>query len=282
MSDERSIRASPVIATEVLESDVFFEVFDHLPRQGPGDRKSAARALGMCPDLPPAPTIVDLGCGAGGQTLHLADLVPTGTILAIDRHAPSIERLRTSIAQRGLQGRVDALVGDMARPAVPAGSVDLVWSEGALYAIGLPTALRVCHDLLRPGGCLAFTHLVWRKAGPPPEVEASLGLEDPALGWVEDAVTAIRCSGLDLVGHFTLPDDAWWDDFYTPMEARIAALRATYANDPETLAILAELAREPEMHRRHASFYAYEWFVARRPSRTAGRATSSPRSSWRA
>ena len=58
---------------------------------------------------------------------------------------------------------------------------------------------------------------------------------------------------------------AWWDDFYTPMETRIAELRGRYADDAEAVAVLDQLAEEPEMHRRHSDFYAYEFFVARRP-----------------
>jgi hypothetical protein len=46
--------------------DVFFEVFEALPRQGPGNRACAARALGLCRDLPPSPTVLDMGCGVGG------------------------------------------------------------------------------------------------------------------------------------------------------------------------------------------------------------------------
>ena len=45
--------------------------------------------------------IVDLGCGVGGQTLHLADLT-TGSIVAVDSHAPSIERLKATLVTRGL------------------------------------------------------------------------------------------------------------------------------------------------------------------------------------
>ncbi|MCU0299713.1 MAG: hypothetical protein MUF33_14525, partial [Candidatus Nanopelagicales bacterium] len=71
---------------------------------------------------------------------------------------------------------------------------------------------------------------------------------------------------LRLVGHFPLPDDAWWDDFYTPMEARIAELRRKYSGDPEAADILDDLAAEPEMHRRYCAFYAYEFFVVRRPA----------------
>ena len=85
------------------------------------------------------------------------------------------------------------------------------------------------------------------------------------MGRLEDDLAAIDSSGLMLVGHFTLPDEAWWDDFYTPMEARIAQLRGTYARDPEATNILDQLAAEPEMHRRYSAYYAYEFFVATRP-----------------
>jgi hypothetical protein len=48
------------------------------------------------------------------------------------------------------------------------------------------------------------------------------------------------------------------------MQARIAELRGKYAGDTEALLALDRLAEEPEMHRRHSDFYAYEFFVARR------------------
>ncbi len=202
--------------------EIFFEVYENLPRQGPGNRTCAARALGLCRGLREFPAILDLGCGVGGQTLQLAELT-SGSIVAIDRHAPSIERLRAAIAERGLSQRVSAIVGDMARPEQPCGSFDLIWSEGALYSIGLRNALHVCHGLLRP-----------------------------TMGWLDDDVAAIQEYGFELVGHFTLPDEAWWDDFYTPMETRIAELRGKYANDDKALGILDQLADEPEMHRTSA------------------------------
>ncbi len=243
--------------------EIFFEVFEHLPRQGPGNRDCCARALHLCRELPHCPAVLDLGCGAGGQTLHLAELT-AGSIVAIDSHAPSIERLQAAVAERGLSGRISAVVGDMACPGQPAGSFDLVWSEGALYNIGLRAALRVCHGLLRPGGYLAFTDAVWRREDPPAEVRAAFELDYPTMGRVEDDLAALRESGFEPIGHFTLPDEAWWGDFYTPMQARIAELRGKYAGDTEALVALDRLAEEPEMHRRHSDFYAYEFFVARR------------------
>jgi SAM-dependent methyltransferase len=243
--------------------EIFFEVYENLPRQGPGNRTCAARALGLCRELRESPAVLDLGCGVGGQTLQLAELT-SGSIVAIDSHAPSIERLQAAVAARGLSHRVSAIVGDMARTGQPLGVFDLIWSEGALYNIGLREALRVCHGLLRPGGYLAFSDAVWRKENPPPEIRTGFDLDYPTMGWVEGDVAAIRDCGFELVGHFTLPDEAWWDDFYTPMETRIAELRRKYAGDVEASAILDELAEEPEMHRRYSGFYAYEFFVARR------------------
>ncbi|WP_290649846.1 class I SAM-dependent methyltransferase [Aquisalimonas sp.] len=244
--------------------EIFFEVYESLPRQGPGNRSCAARALGLCRELPKSPAILDMGCGVGRQTLQLAELAP-GPIVAIDSHAPSIERLKAAILARGLSQRVSAMVGDMAHPEQAPGSFDLIWSEGALYSIGLQKALRVCHGLLRAGGYLAFTDAVWRKANPPAAVKAGFDRDYPTMGWLEDDVAAIRDCGLELVAHFTLPNEAWWEDFYTPMEARIAELRVKYADDAEAAAILEQLAEEPEMHRRYSDFYAYEFFVARRP-----------------
>ncbi|ADH86633.1 class I SAM-dependent methyltransferase [Desulfurivibrio alkaliphilus] len=249
---------------------LFFELFESLPRQGPGNRECAARALGLCQELPQSPMILDLGCGVGGQTLQLAELIPTGSIVAIDSHAPNIQRLQAAIAERGLAQRVSAIVGDMSRPGQSPGSFDLVWSEGALYNIGLRNALRVGRDLLRPGGYLAFTEPVWRKENPPPEVKESFDLDYPTMGRLDDVLAAIRDRRLQLVGHFTLPDEAWWDDFYTPMEVRVAELRRKYARDAEAAAILDQLAEEPAMHRRFSAFYAYEFFVTRRPLADTG------------
>ena len=130
---------------------LFFEVFETLPRQGPGNRASAAKAFALCRDLPPSPAVLDLGCGVGGQTLYLAELT-SGSIVAVDSHAPSIERLRTTVIERGIARRVSAAVADMGSLELPAASFDLVWSEGALYNLGIENALRVCHTLLRPGG----------------------------------------------------------------------------------------------------------------------------------
>jgi len=171
--------------------EIFFDLYEGLTRQGPGNRACAERALEMCRGLPPSPMVLDLGCGVGEQTLHLASLIPGAVITAVDSHAPSIERLRATAAERGLSDRVRPMVGDMAEPEMPPESCDLIWSEGALYNLGIERALRICRGLLRPGGHLAFTEAVWRKENPPPEVKASFDQDYPTMGRVAEVVGAI-------------------------------------------------------------------------------------------
>ena len=243
--------------------EIFFEIYETLPRQGPGNRACTLKALALCRELPPSPVVLDLGCGVGGQTFHLAEQT-AGSIIAIDHHAPFIERMRVAVDERGLAARIQPVVGDMASPGLAPGSIDLIWSEGALYNLGIENALGTCHELLRPGGHVAFTDAVWRVDHPPPDVKASFDFDYPTMGRVPDVLAAIERVGLALVGHFTLPDEAWWDDFYAPMERRVVELRGKYAGDAAVLAVLDQIAQEPELHRRHSATYAYEFFVARR------------------
>ena len=78
-----------------------------------------------------------------------------------------IDRLRETVAKRGLERRIRPVVGDMGRLGFPPGCFDLIWSEGALYQIDIENALGICRSLLRPGGRLAFTDVVRRKESPP-------------------------------------------------------------------------------------------------------------------
>lgn len=101
---------------------------------------------------------------------------------------------------------------------------------------------------------------------PPAEVRAIFEFDYPAIGPVDHVVAAIARSGLELVDHFTLPDEAWWHDFYTPLQARVRELRHVHASDRDALAVLDQLDAEADMHRRYRAYYAYEFFITRRPA----------------
>ncbi|MBW2465152.1 MAG: hypothetical protein JRH11_26115 [Deltaproteobacteria bacterium] len=137
------------------------------------------------------------------------------------------------------------------------------------------SALRIYHPLLRPGGYFAFTEAVWRKEDPPSDVKASFA-EYPGMGRARDVLAKIDESDFSLVGHFTLPNEDWWDEFYTPMELRIEQLRTKYSGDAEAQAVLEQIAEEPKMHGRSSDYYAYEFFVVRAKVQLAGKMFRRP------
>ena len=90
---------------------IFLEIFGSLPRQGPGNRASARKALRYCENLPNTPEILDSCWGTGTQTFQLAELTQ-GSIVAVDQHSASIEKLNQKLAQLSLTDRIRAQVGE--------------------------------------------------------------------------------------------------------------------------------------------------------------------------
>lgn len=75
----------------------------------------------------------------------------------------------------------------------------------------------------------------------------------------------VRRAGLRLLGDFVLPPEAWWDDYYVPMEARIAGLEYHCRDDPVAMAVLNDCRGEIDCYRRFSDWYGYAFFVARKP-----------------
>lgn len=246
--------------------DIFMEVQRGLPRQGPGDDESTRQALALCGALPERPTVLDVGCGPGMQTIALAEALPDAVIVAVDIHQEYLELLRQAAAAAGMIDRIHTLRGDMTALPVPAESADLIWSEGAAYVMGVATALAAWNPLLKPGGCIAYTELVWLRPDPPAEAASFFADEYPAMGDIAGNLTMLRTAGYEPLGHFTLPDAAWWDHYYTPLESKLPALSALYAHDDAALGVVDMTRREIEMRRRFPNCYGYEFFVGRKPA----------------
>ena len=121
---------------------LMFSFFEGLQRKGPGSDASTLQALTMLGEIPPQPRIVDFGCGAGAASLALAGELDC-TITAIDIHAPFLKEVEERADRLGLSHRISTLQADMANPPLSAGSVDLIWSEGAVYNLGFERGLKL-------------------------------------------------------------------------------------------------------------------------------------------
>jgi SAM-dependent methyltransferase len=246
--------------------EVFFEIHSGLPREAPGDPDSRRRALGLIPELPSEPLILDLACGPGAA-VPLLVRATGGRIVGLDLHAPFLREMRERARREGRGARAAPVHANMeALPFAP-GSFDLVWCEGGLYNVGFRRGLEICREVLKPEGHLAATEAVWLVAEPAEEVRRWWEGEYPGITSIDECVRTIEEAGLALLGHFTLPGSAWWE-YYRPIEARLAELRKKHAADPRALGVLAEHELEIDMYRRYGHCYGYEFFVCGKDVRT--------------
>jgi SAM-dependent methyltransferase len=254
--------------TDDLRSDPrrvarFFEVFESVPRGGPGDPGSTRRALAMMTDLPVQPRVLDIGCGPGAGSSNLARLTG-GRVVALDLHAPFVVQQAAAARAAGLARRLDPVCADMRAAPFAAGVFDLVWSEGALYSIGFRQGLDLCARLVRPGGYVAASEVVWTVDSPPDEVRRWWHAEYPDIAPIAEKASAVTGAGFEIVDHFTLPREAWTLYFYEPMKARLGEFRRAWGGDEVGLAVIAELDAEIDMYERWSHVQGYEFFVARR------------------
>lgn len=243
---------------------LFWEVHSGLAREGPGDEASLRRALSMMTALPAAPDILDIGCGPGAQSLALASLTG-GTITAVDTHPPYLDALNRAAADRGLAERITPVKASMTAMPFDDASFDAIWSEGAIYLMGLKRGLAAWKRFLRPGGYVAVTEPCWLAAKDEiPAGALALWADYPALTGVEAILTTVADAGYRAEGCFVLPPAAWWA-YYGPLQARITQLRDAHRDDPDALEALDAYQAEIDGYRAFGAYYSYLFVVMRAP-----------------
>jgi SAM-dependent methyltransferase len=247
----------------VTPGEVFEALHRGLPQQAPGSDASTLRALACVPDLPARPEILDVGCGPGRQTLALARATG-GRVTAVDVAPPFLEDLVARARAAGLASRVVTRCQSLDALELPEASFDLAWSEGALYTVGVPKALRALRPLLRPRGALCATELCWLVDDPPEPARSFWREAYPQMVTREAVRGAAQAAGYAPLHDFPLPDSDWWDGYYALLEPRIAALRARCAGDATARAALDAAQREIDVLRACPGAYGYVFFVLRR------------------
>ena len=92
--------------------DLLLESHIGLERQGPGSNEAVEQALEFLKPLNQFSQIADLGCGTGGQTIHLAQYL-SGSITGLDMFPEFIEKLNKDAKNMNLGNRVTGIVGSM-------------------------------------------------------------------------------------------------------------------------------------------------------------------------
>lgn len=122
-------------------------------------------------DLAPGEVVVDLGCGAGMDTLLAGRQVqPAGRAIGMDLLPEMVERARTFAASAGLHN-VEFHQAEMESLPLPDASTDVVISNGSINLSARKSrVLAEAHRVLRPGGRLCVADLTIREEQLPSEI----------------------------------------------------------------------------------------------------------------
>ena len=244
--------------------DYFYELFEALPRCGPGDNTSTRRAFNAMPKVPPRPYILDIGCGPGMQTIELAKL-SGGKIIALDNHKPFLDTLMEKAREEELLDNIIPKHMSMLDLDFEENTFDIIWSEGALYFMGFQNGLQRCHRLLKRAGFFAVTEMVCLVNTPPVPVIHYFEKEYPAIKTVGGNLALIQNEGFRVISHFTLPKSAWLESFYLPMEEELIRLKKKYEGNEIASGVFEEMNYEITFFEKFSDFFGYEFFIMEKP-----------------
>ena len=239
------------------------KLHDPLPRGAPGSDATTTRAINALPSLPPSARILDVGCGKGKQTLVLARAYRQ-PVVAIDTHQPYLDHLTQTAAAAGLGHLIETRNLSMDALDYHPESADLIWSEGSVYILGVPAALKLWRPMLKPGALIAFSELTWLIPDPPAEALAFWRTGYPGMETLAGNLARIESEGYDTLETFTVPNDDWWTDYYKPLRDRIGSLRANGAVSPDLAEVLDATEQEIDLLTRHGDSYGYVFYLLRK------------------
>ena len=234
-------------------------------RQGPGGDGETRRALELARlDGSAELRVADIGCGTGAPTLVLAGELPGARITAVDLFPEFLDLLREQARAAGVADRIETREESMDALSFEVESLDLIWSEGAIYHMGFTAGIEAWKPFLRPGGVLAVSEITWLRPDPPKEIWDHWSAEYPEIATAAERISILERGGYDLLGYHALPPSAWIDNYYEPTEGRIPAFLERHANHPDAAELVEMERREADLYRRYREWFSYGFYVARK------------------
>lgn len=234
-------------------------------RQGPGGEEQTSLALKLSGIDPESNIeVADIGCGTGASTLVLARKLQNARITAVDLFPEFLKVLEEDARAAAASNRVLPTAGSMDSLPFEDESLDLIWSEGAIYNIGFSRGIKEWHRFLRPGGVLAVSEITWLCPDPPDDIKRFWEAEYPEIATASKKISILERAGYDMLGYFVLPPACWIDNYYRPTEARIGDFLQRHSGRPEADELVEMERQEAAMYERCQSVYSYGFYVVRK------------------
>jgi ubiquinone/menaquinone biosynthesis C-methylase UbiE len=245
-----------------FDFDLICDYFLNLERQGPGSPEMTLRALSFIDGLGAGSRVADLGCGTGGQTMTLAEAT-AAHITGLDIFPKFIDRFNEQSAAHGFAERVRGVVGSMDNLPLTEGSMDLIWSEGAIYNIGFERGLRYWRQFLKRGGYVAVTENTWFTDERPQEIADFWHAAYPEIDTAANKIAQMQRAGYEFVAAFALPEECWRAFYALQPEAQKIFLQK-HAGNPAAEAFVASERHEKSLWEKYKAFYGYVFYIGRK------------------
>lgn len=240
------------------EFEICIEAFTGLLREGPGNNESTRKALQYLKDLPVSSNILDVGCGSGMPTIEIAKNLNC-KITAIDVYPLFLEELNTRAKNESLSDKIVTLNKSMFEMDFEPESFDIIWAEGSIYIFGTERALKEWTYFLKKDGYLVFTECSWLTDHISPDLEQYWARCYPGMKTVNQNLEMIENSGLKIIGHFTLPENAWWDSYYNSLKLNLEKIRQKYGKEADK--VIEQSNIEMSLYQNYSNEYGYEFFI---------------------
>jgi ubiquinone/menaquinone biosynthesis C-methylase UbiE len=187
------------------------------------------------------PHILDVGCGSGIPTIELGKL-SKGKITGIDIDQNLLDKLKERVKELGLSNQILIKKCSLFDIDLPKETFDIIWTEGSIHIIGFEKGLKEWKVLLKPGGFLVIHERV--KA-------------------ISTKLKKIPELGYELVKYFMLPADAWWTEYYQPLENLIKEWQNKAKNN-KSIIILEKYQNEVNMFKRNPKEHASGFYILKK------------------
>jgi SAM-dependent methyltransferase len=240
----------------------------------PMSEETMARIVSLL-DIPPAPRVVDIGCGKGALLLLLARRFPRARLVGVDLSPYSLRAARKAARAAGAARRIELWLGDGARYRPPRPhAFDLAACVGASWSFGgYAGTLRALARMARAGGVVVVGEPFWKKR-PAAAYLRAIGARAQDFSTLRGNIRIAKRLGLELSLMAESTPREW--DFYEGLQWN-AALRfaAGHPRDKDAPALLTRARADREAYLRWGrDTLGWAVYVFRAAER--GRARSHP------
>jgi ubiquinone/menaquinone biosynthesis C-methylase UbiE len=248
------------------EFELLVDLYLKSERQGPGSEEGTLCALELC-DIEGKQNlnIADIGCGTGAQTLTLAKHLE-GKITAVDLFDEFLSELVKRKNTENLGCEITTLKASMDDLPFELDSLDLIWSEGAIYNMGFEKGVNYWSQFLKPGGHLAVSEITWTTNQRPNEIDEFWKAAYPEVATTAEKIRILESAGYSLRGYFILPESSWINNYYEPLEKQFKPFLERHENSKEAHEIVEESKREIELYEKFKKYYSYGFYIAQKES----------------